>query len=77
MSELTYDDIVAALERVVGTVSLPRRVLTHDQYERQERQAERGQSIAEGRMFAQPYEMDGRAADEVYGREPAGDWRMP
>lgn len=57
---------------------IPRPVQTTEEWERECREAERGQERAEARMFAQPYEMDGAAADAWYGREcDGGDWRNP
>lgn len=75
----TLDDIALACQRVTGIRPDfdARRPIPESEWEREQRAAERGQDIAEGRKYAQPYEMDGRAADAWYGQENGLDWRRP
>jgi hypothetical protein len=76
-----YDALAEAFERVTGLPldgdTKPRRVQTTNEWEAECQRAERGQDRLSWAGYATDREMDGAAADYMYGREPAGDWRRP
>lgn len=79
MPEPTMADIAVAFERVFGyPLAGGERPRVHPLQElADERRIERAQDERAWAAYATGREMDGAAADHVYGREPAGDWRMP
>lgn len=72
-----YDAIVAAFHRATGRPLNGDTPPVHPmQDEADARRIERRQDDIRWAGYATAREQDGAAADYVYGREPAGDWRL-